>query len=303
MEGTLIVVGGPTAVGKTALSIRLAEWLGTEIISADSRQCYREMTIGTAKPSEEELARVPHHFINSHSIHEVFTAGDFSRAARDLLDNLFEKYKVVITTGGSGLYLKAFLSGIADIPDIDPSIRTRLNERYAGEGLDPLRKELEARDPEFSREADMNNPQRVIRALEVCYGTGKKFSDFRDSRASEPLDCKILSLGLNTDRDILYERINRRVDAMVLAGLFEEAEALIAFRDHYALQTVGYKEVFEYIDGHYSREEAIERIRLNTRRYAKRQLTWFRKYGDMEWFHPEDWDEIRGYVTQVTGLS
>ncbi len=301
MEGILVVIGGPTAIGKTALSIELAEQLNTEIISADSRQCYREMTIGTAKPSSDELARVPHHFINSHQISELFTAGDFSREARELLDQLFQHHKVVIAVGGSGLYLKAFLEGIPDIPTLDPSIRERLNKRFASEGLEPLKKELEGLDPEFLRKADTRNPQRVIRALEVSLGTGRPFSSFK-TNAADSLPCRIISIGLDAEREWLYERIDRRVLQMADDGLFKEAESLYSYRDHYALKTVGYQEVFDFMEGKYSREEAIQAIQQNTRRYAKRQLTWFRKYGNMTWFDPENREAIIEYVTRMTGL-
>ena len=303
MENTLLVIGGPTAIGKTALSLELAEWLGTEIISADSRQCYREMNIGTAKPSYEELERIPHHFINSHSINEVFTAGDFSRQARSCLSELHKRYKTVICVGGSGLYLKAFTHGISDIPKSDPEIRQQLNARYSSEGLKPLQDELKLCDLQFFHNADVQNPQRVIRALEVYLSTGKPFSYFRDGTESDTLDCRVLSIGLDADRTWLYDRINQRVEEMVEQGLFKEAESLLPYREHYALQTVGYKEVFDYLDGRSSYEEAVDLIKRNTRRYAKRQLTWFRKYGEMQWFHPESIGEIKEYVTQVTGLK
>ncbi len=303
MKGVLIVIGGPTAVGKTACALELAEQLCTEIISADSRQCYREMTIGTAKPSTEELQRIKHHFIDSHSISQTFSAGDFGRQARQCLFSLDARYKAVITTGGSGLYLDAFINGISDIPETDPAIRTALNERFREEGLTELRKELEALDPAYAVAADMNNPQRVIRALEVCLQTGKPYSYFRSLPRKDKLERKVVAIGLNAERSWLYDRINRRVDIMVSQGLFEEAEGLYAYRDHYALQTVGYKEIFAYMEGEYSKDEAISQIRQNTRRYAKRQLTWFRKFGGMEWFHPDDHEKIFRYVTQVTGLS
>jgi tRNA dimethylallyltransferase len=303
VKGVLIVVGGPTAIGKTACSLELAERLGTEIISADSRQCYREMTIGTAKPSPEELQRIRHHFIDSHSISETFSAGDFGREARQCLYALDAKYDVVITTGGSGLYLDAFINGISDIPETDPSIRASLNERFREEGLAELRRELETLDPEYARNADLNNQQRVIRALEVCLQTGKPYSHFRNLPRKDKLDRKIVAIGLNAERSWLYDRINTRVDAMVTQGLFGEAEGLYEYREHYALQTVGYKEIFAYMDGEYSQSAAIALIKQNTRRYAKRQLTWFRKFGGMEWFDPKATEEIYRYVTQVTGLS
>ncbi|MEJ2005410.1 MAG: tRNA (adenosine(37)-N6)-dimethylallyltransferase MiaA [Cyclobacteriaceae bacterium] len=303
VEGILIVVGGPTAVGKTAVSIELAEWLGTEIISADSRQCYREMTIGTAKPTAEELDRVKHHFIDSHSISETFSAGDFSREAGQRLAELDKKYPVVITTGGSGLYLDAFINGISEIPEVDPALRESLNKKAASEGIGKLAEELEKFDPVYVRNADMKNPQRVIRALEVCLQTGKPFSEYRNRPKKGGLNRKVVALGLDADRSWLYDRINRRVEHMVRKGLFDEARGLYAYRDHYALKTVGYQEIFEYMDGNYSQQEAIEQIQQNSRRYAKRQLTWFRKFKGMEWFHPGNLEGIRNYVTQVTGLS
>jgi len=303
VNASVIVIGGPTAIGKTALSLELAEWLGTEIISVDSRQCYREMTIGTAKPSSEELSRVRHHFIDSHTIKQTFSAGDFSRAARQRLDELHKTYPAVITVGGSGLYLDAFINGISEMPEVDPHIRESLNERYSHQGIEPLQDLLKDLDPGYAASADLNNPQRIIRALEVCIQTGKPYSYFRSLPRSGSLDCRVVGIGLEAERQWLYDRINRRVEMMVGQGLFSEAASLYAFRDHYALQTVGYKEVFGYMDGEYSKDEAVAMIQQNTRRYAKRQLTWFRKFADMQWFHPENVEAIRSYVTQVTGLS
>lgn len=303
MSGTIIVIGGPTAVGKTSLAIELAKWLNTEIISADSRQCYRQMTIGTAKPTPEELATVPHHFIDSHDITEVFSAGDFSREARAVLNNLFLTHEYVIVTGGSGLYLNAFLYGISDIPAIQPEIRDQLNSRFQKEGLEPLEKELRRVDPKYSSIADLQNPQRVIRALEVYYGTGQPFSSFKDSAHSGQIAKRIVSIGLEEDRETLYERIDQRVLQMVRDGLFDEARNLYEYREHYALKTVGYKEVFDFMEGRLNHDEAVEAIQRNTRRYAKRQMTWFRKYGQMTWFNPADKEKIKAYVTNVTGLS
>ena len=303
MSGTIIVIGGPTAVGKTSLAIELAKWLNTEIISADSRQCYRQMTIGTAKPTPEELAAVPHHFIDSHDITEVFSAGDFSREARAVLNNLFLTHEYVIVTGGSGLYLNAFLYGISDIPAIQPEIRDQLNSRFQNEGLEPLEMELRRVDPKYSSDADLQNPQRVIRALEVYYGTGQPFSSFKDSAQSGQITNRIVSIGLEEDRETLYQRIDQRVLQMVREGLFDEARNLYEYREHYALKTVGYKEVFDFMEGRLSHDAAVEAIQRNTRRYAKRQMTWFRKYGHMTWFNPADRAKIKAYVTNVTGLS
>lgn len=277
----LIVILGPTASGKTSLSIELAKKLNTEIISADSRQFFKEMAIGTAKPSAEEQDGVTHHFIDSHSIEEFFTAGQFEEQALSSLENIFKKSDYAICVGGSGMYIDALCNGLDDIPG-DLELRKELNELTENEGLDSLKKELEEKDPEFYKQIDLSNPQRLIRAIEVIRVTGKKYSEQR-KKTPKKRPFEILKFGIHHEREVLYDRINRRVDIMVEQGLFEEVKSLSEYRNHNALNTVGYKEVFEFFDGKITREEAIELIKRNTRRYAKRQLTWFRKDESIRW--------------------
>ncbi|HWK56979.1 MAG TPA: tRNA (adenosine(37)-N6)-dimethylallyltransferase MiaA [Parapedobacter sp.] len=284
---TLICVVGPTAVGKTTAGIQLAEHFQTVILSADSRQFYREMTIGTAKPSDEELAAVPHYFINSHHITEDYSAGDFERDALSLLAKLFLQHDVVVLVGGSGLFVRAICQGLDNLPKPLPGVRDRLNDLYRQKGLAPLRSLLQQVDPEYFHEMDTQNPQRVIRALEVYESTGMPFSHFRRGQAAKRL-FNVVTIGLDTNREVLYQRINSRVDAMVAAGLLDEVESLLPYRHKAPLQTVGYAEWFDYLDGKCSRAEAVAKMKQNTRRYAKRQLTWFRKDAATAWFAPED---------------
>lgn len=286
----LISIVGPTAIGKTALAIRLAQWLNTEIVSADSRQFYKEMSIGTAKPTDGELAQVPHHFINSHSIESLYSAGEFGRDAVERIAQLHLNNRAVIAVGGSGLYLKAIWEGFDEMPSVDHQVRNELNDELKSKGLAFLLEELKEKDPTYFELVDRNNGQRVIRALEVIRSTGKAFSSFRKNEASSmPYDH--LKIGLNTDREILFERINKRMDQMIEDGLFDEAKRLFDFRNHNALQTVGYSEIYGFMEGTYDKEEAIRLLKRNSRRYAKRQLTWFRKYDDIHWFEPDQ--EIR----------
>jgi len=287
----LISVVGPTAVGKTALAIDLAVKLETEIISADSRQFFQEMSVGTAKPSDEELSTAPHHFINTHSVSDTFSAGEFGRQAIQKIRSLHEKYSSLITVGGSTLYLKAIWEGFDEMPEVLPNVRIELNEELEKLGLPSLLKELKEKDPEYYQKVDQNNGQRVVRALEVIRSSNRTFTEFR-KKSTQDLPYQNLKIGLDMDRELLFEKINYRVDIMIENGLFEEVESLIDFRNHNALQTVGYKEVFDYLDGAYDREEAIRLIKRNTRRYAKRQLTWFRKYDDIHWFKPNQIAEI-----------
>ncbi|HWK99239.1 MAG TPA: tRNA (adenosine(37)-N6)-dimethylallyltransferase MiaA, partial [Parapedobacter sp.] len=293
---TLICVVGPTAVGKTAVGIRLAQHFQTAVLSADSRQFYREMTIGTAKPSDEELAAAPHYFINSHQLTDDYSAGDFERDALSLLAELFERHDVVILVGGSGLFVRAVCQGLDDLPKPLPNVRDRLNSLYRQQGLAPLQVLLKQADPEYFDKMDSQNPQRVIRALEVYESTGRPFSDFRRGHAVErPFE--VLSLGLDTERERLYQRINSRVDTMMAAGLLNEVETLMPYRERPPLQTVGYTELFDYLDGRCTLENAVEKIKQHTRRYAKRQLTWFRKDETTVWFAPEDIDGMIAYVS------
>lgn len=287
----LISIVGPTAVGKTDLAIQLAQSLKTEIVSADSRQFYKEMSIGTAKPSNEELSMVPHHFINSHSIAELYSAGAYGRDAVEKIGELHEAHKTVIAVGGSGLYLKAIWEGFDEMPEIDPEIRDGLNSELHRDGLTALLDELKEKDPDYFDKVDKQNSQRVIRALEVIRSTGQSFSSFRKEKKNE-LPYDQLKIGLNMERDVLFDRINGRMDVMINAGLFEEAEKLYDHRNHNALQTVGYSEIFAYMNGEYGMEEAIRLLKRNSRRYAKRQLTWFRKYDDIHWFSPDQHEKI-----------
>lgn len=295
---TLMVIVGPTAIGKTALSIELAKYFRTEIISADSRQFFKEMSIGTAKPSPEELAEVPHHFINSHSITTLFSTGDFETASLQLIETLFQKHDVLIMAGGSGLYIDAICKGLDDLPEIDLNIREQLNHQLASEGIDVIRKQLRERDPEYFARVDQFNPQRMIRGLEMVLSTGQKLSSFLTAKAKKrPFN--IIKIGLNTDRELLYDRINRRVDLMMEAGLLEEVQSLLPYRSYNALNTVGYSELFDHLDGKTDLSSAIAMIKQNTRRFAKRQLTWFRRDEDIIWFDVVGLD-LRSLIDSVS---
>lgn len=297
MQGNLIVIVGPTAVGKTNLCVRLAEKLDAEVFSADSRQLYREMSIGTAKPSAEEMRNVPHHFVNSHSIETLFTAGDYERDLDLLLPSYFENKSYAILSGGTGLFVRAALQGLDDMPEAPQELREKLMQRLEQEGLEVLRAELLALDPESGDSLALSNPQRVVRALEVCLSTGLPFSSFKTQREKK-LPYHVIKIGLERPREELYARINLRVEQMMQAGLLEEVSALLPYRHHYALQTVGYKELFDYFDGIYSLEEAVALIKRNSRRYAKRQLTWFKNQDSFAWFHAEDEAGIRNYIKE-----
>lgn len=287
----LVVVVGPTAVGKTAMAIRLAQHFDTEILSADSRQFYKEMTIGTAKPDNEELAAAKHHFINSHSIEEEYSAGDFERDALNTLQELFQKKDVAVMVGGSGLFVRAVCEGLDDLPKAPEGVRDRLNSEFEQGGLEPLKERLQEIDPAYYAIADIDNPQRVIRALEVFEASGNTMTYYQKRDVDKrPFD--IVTIGLNTYREYLYGRINQRVDMMLEAGLLDEVKALEAYRHKPAMLTVGYSEVFDYFDGNLSLEEAVDKIKQNSRRYAKRQITWFKKYGNTNWFEPTDTESI-----------
>jgi tRNA dimethylallyltransferase len=291
----LIVIVGPTASGKTALSIKLAKFFDTEVISADSRQLYKEMSIGTAKPTEEEMEGINHHFIDSHSIEEDYSIGKYEKDALKLLENLFDKKEVVILTGGSGLYVKVLCEGMDEVPETDPEIRDELNAKYRDYGLEPLIEELQQVDPEYFAIVDQSNPQRVIRALEVFWSTGSPFSQFRTGEKKQR-DFSIIKIGILWDRKKLYERIDRRMDLMLENGLFAEAEKLISYKDKNALQTVGYKEIYDFLEGKYDKEEAIRLLKRNSRRYAKRQMTWFNKDKEITWFSPEQEEDIINFI-------
>lgn len=291
------MIVGPTAVGKTVLAIDLAEALGTEIISADSRQFYREMTIGTAKPTPQELDRVKHHFINSHSIAERYDAAQFSEEALTKIYELFEKYNDVIVCGGSGLYIKALVEGFDDIPEVPDEIRESVTTNYKAYGLTWLQQTVQKLDPEYYRIADNQNPARLSRALEVVWATGKSITSFQ-KKQKRILPFTVIKIGLELERDELYRRIDERMDTMIEAGLFEEAEKLYPYREHNALQTVGYQEIFDFMEGKYDREEAIRLLKRNSRRYAKRQLTWFKRDEDITWFSKADGNELVRFLNR-----
>ena len=284
---TLLVITGPTAVGKTDLCVRLAQQLNTEIVSADSRQFFRELTIGTAKPTPEEMQGVPHHFINSHSITEEYNAGRFEQDALALLKELFQRHQVVILTGGSGLYLQAVTDGLDELPAVPPEVRQQLRTELEAQGLASLTEELARLDPVTYARIDRQNPQRVLRALEVSRATGHPFSSFHGAKAA-PRPFKVVKVALSREREELYARIDQRMDQMLAAGLEAEARALYPYREHNALQTVGYQELFDYFEGQYDFAEAVRLLKRNSRRYAKRQLTWIRRDPDYQWFHPSE---------------
>jgi tRNA dimethylallyltransferase len=294
-QKTLIVVLGPTAVGKTDMAVKLAQHYHTEIISADSRQFYREISIGTAKPSDNELVLAKHYFINSHSITDDFNVGDFEKQGLEILDKIFKEHNVAILVGGSGLYIKAICEGFDDLPSVDPEIRVKLNLEFAQNGILSLQERLQHADPDYYNEVDVHNPQRLIRALEVIESTGKPFSSYRTLNTKQrPFN--MIKIGLNLPRAILYERINLRVDVMIAQGLLEEVKSLLPYRDLNALNTVGYKELFEFIDGKTSMDAAIAIIKQSTRHFAKRQLTWFNKDKETMWFEPTNHELIINYI-------
>jgi tRNA dimethylallyltransferase len=294
----VIAVVGPTAVGKTSCGIRLAEHFQTEILSADSRQCYRELNIGVARPSDEELQQVPHHFIASHSIHEDLTAADYEIYALNSSAQLFQEKNQLILVGGTGLYIKAFASGLDPIPEVAPAIRQQVIGLYAEKGIHGLQAELIRLDPEFAQEGDMQNPQRMMRALEVMITTGMSIVAYR-SGSDKTRPFGIRWVGLELPREELIRRIDERVETMMQNGLLQEVQALYAHRTLNALQTVGYRELFDHLSGRCSLDEAVERIKISTRQYAKRQMTWFRKVPDMHWFHPSDETGILKFLEGV----
>ncbi|QWX82538.1 tRNA (adenosine(37)-N6)-dimethylallyltransferase MiaA [Cellulophaga sp. HaHaR_3_176] len=282
MKKTLITVIGPTAIGKTRLAIELAKHYKAEIISADSRQFFKEMKIGTAVPSNEELAAATHHFIQHKSIQEHYTVGDFEREAMTLTETLFHNNNIAILVGGSGLYIDAVTKGLDYFPDVDPEIRVQLNQKIEEEGLENLQTQLKELDPIYFDKVDIHNPHRVIRALEICIGSGKPYSSFLNKdKNKRPF--QVISVGIEADREVIYDRINRRVDIMIEDGLLEEAKSLEKYKELNALQTVGYRELFNYFNGECTLEFAISEIKKNTRRFAKRQLTWFKKTENVIW--------------------
>lgn len=292
---TLLTIVGPTAIGKTRMAIALATHFGTEILSCDSRQFFRELRIGTAVPSAGELMAAPHHFIQHKSIFEAYSVGDFERDAIALLDKLFKKHDVVVMVGGSGLYAKAIIDGLDDFPEVDEVIRQELNEDYVQKGIEYLQELLKTLDEVQYNQMDVQNPQRLIRALEVCRASGKPYSSFLQ-RKEKQRDFTSVQIGLTADRTEVYERINKRVDMMLEEGLLIEAQDMMPYKHLNALQTVGYKELFSFFEGECSFEAAIEAIKMNTRRFAKRQFTWFQKDKRIKWF------DYRSSLEEVLGI-
>lgn len=293
----LIVMLGPTASGKTSLSIQLARHFQTEIISADSRQFYREMNIGTAKPTAKEMEEIPHHLIDFLNITEEYSVGKFEKDALECLEEIYTRKETALLAGGSGLYVKALCEGLDQMPVTSEKIRQQLNSIFQQEGLGTLLQKLQELDPEYYNVVDKNNPQRIIRALEVCLSSDRPFSSFRiQKKAIRPFQS--IKIGLEWPRKVLYERIEKRMDEMIAGGLLEEAKSLYWFRQFNALQTVGYSEIFDFLEGKYDWPTTIELLKRNSRRYAKRQLTWFKKDKEIRWFAPENQDEIISYLRE-----
>ncbi len=288
---TVIIIAGPTAVGKTAVAIEVAKHFQTEIISADSRQCFKELNIGVARPSQDELQQVKHHFIATHSITEEVTAASFEQYALEKVSELFQQHDTVVMTGGTGLYLKAFCEGLDLIPGISPELRNEIATKYKEEGIAWLQDQLKEKDPQFYTEGEIKNPQRMMRALEVVETTGRSILSFRQSTKAAR-DFTILKIGLELPKNELVERINARVDNMMKAGLADEVKNLLSFKQLNALQTVGYAELFDFLENKKSLTVAIEEIKIHTRQYAKRQMTWFKKDKEIEWFSPTNIDKI-----------
>ena len=289
MTKSVIIIAGPTAVGKTAIAIEIAKHFGTEIISADSRQCYKELNIGVARPTQEELAAVPHHFIASHSIHETVNAGIFEQYALDKLQEIFQHNNIAIMVGGTGLYIKAFCEGIDEMPEVTELVRKEITSAYEQYGLSWLQDQIKILDPEFYVVGEMQNPQRLMRALEVFKATGKSILHFRRGQKAER-DFKIVKIALDLPKEILHRNINNRVDNMMEHGLLDEARLLIPYQHLNALQTVGYKELFDHFNGKISLPDTIDEIKKNTRRYAKRQLTWFKKDKEYVWLKANEYN-------------
>lgn len=298
----LIIITGPTAVGKTAVSIQLAWQFHTEIISADSRQFYKELIIGTAAPTPEELKAVRHHLVGMLSVTENYNVYRFEKDAISILEKLFTTQDIVFMVGGSGLYLDAVCNGIDEIPDPDMELRNELNNTYETSGIQPLRQQLMLLDPESYEKLDIANHKRIIRALEVCIATGKPYSSFLNKKSvTRPFN--ILKIGLKRERAELYESINKRVDIMIQSGLENEARSLYPLRHLNSLQTVGYRELFDYFDGKYTLPQAIEKIKTNTRRYAKKQMTWFERDEKINWFHPSESEKIFAHINKYTAST
>ncbi len=297
----LIAIVGPTAVGKTELAVQLAKRMQTEVISGDSRQVFRELSIGTAKPNSKQLASVRHHLVDSHTILDAFDAAEFEREGLKALKKIFRDHQVAVLVGGSGLYIKVLCEGIDEIPPVPETLGEQLALQYQTEGLYNLKEELRQNDPLYYEVVDRNNPHRVLRALEVLRATGKPFSTFLSGKSTKR-DFETVKIGLEMTREELYERIDNRVENMVARGLFDEVQSLLEYRHLNALQTVGYQEVFDFFDGRYVQEEAIRLVKRNTRRYAKRQITWFKRDSEVKWFHAGNSAEIENYVISRISL-
>lgn len=296
MAKNLIVLIGPTGVGKTDLSLRLAESFGTSVISADSRQLYADLPIGTAAPTPQQLERVPHFFIGTLKLTDYYSAAQYEADVLELLEKLYSSTDTVVLTGGSMMYIDAICKGIDDIPTVDADTRELLLDRYQREGLENLVAELKLLDPEYYRVVDLKNHKRVIHALEICYMTGKTYTSFRKQQVKER-PFRIIKIGLRRDREELYERINARVDQMMRDGLLEETRRVYPYRHLNSLNTVGYKELFRYLDGEWELSFAVEKIKQNTRIYSRKQMTWFKRDDTIRWFHPDDEAEIVSYLS------
>ena len=295
MKHKLIVLIGPTGVGKTELSLSLAEFLHTSIINADSRQIFKDIPIGTAAPTPEEQLRIQHYFVGTLNLTDYYSAAQFETDVIALLKNLFKTQNYALMSGGSMMYIDAVCKGIDDMPTIDNEIRVHILERYKQEGLEVMCQELKLLDPDYYKIVDTKNPKRVIHALEVCYMTGKPYSSFR-TRQNKKRPFDIIKIGLQREREELYDRINQRVEAMIENGLIDEVKRVEAFRNCNALNTVGYKEIFQYLDGNWPYETAIEKIKQNTRIYSRKQMTWYRKGPEIRWFHPNDKESIKNFI-------
>lgn len=295
MTKTLLVLIGPTGVGKTELSLRLAGDFGSPIISSDSRQLYADLKIGTAAPTPEQLNKVTHYFVGTLKLTDYYSAAQYETEVLKLLDKLFQTKDIIVMTGGSMMYIDAVCKGIDDIPTIDKETRELLIQKYETEGLDRLCAELKLLDPEYYKIVDLKNPKRVIHALEICYMTGKTYTSFR-TRSAKERPFRIIKIGLTRDREELYERINRRVDIMMEVGLLEEAKSVYPYKHLNSLNTVGYKELFNYFDGTWDLPFAIEKIKQNSRIYSRKQMTWFKRDEEIAWFHPDQEEEILDYI-------
>lgn len=296
---TLIVLIGPTGVGKTDLSIRIAEEYNSPIISADSRQLYSELKIGTAAPSEEYLKRIKHYFVGTLKLTDYYSAAQYESDVMELLDALFKNHETILLTGGSMMYIDAICKGIDDIPTVDSETRRMMMEKYENEGLERLCSELKLLDPEYYSIVDLKNPKRVIHALEICYMTGKTYTSFRTgNKKQRPFN--ILKIGLSRDRDELYERINRRVDIMISEGLIDEVKSVYKYKELNSLNTVGYKEIIQYLDGNWTLDYAIDKIKQNSRIYSRKQMTWFKRDNEINWFNPDNEEDIMEFIESKT---